>query len=62
MRNFTSTKPLLLFLTLSVLTIIIFSRCGTIAGGSTYKAHVTVLDHPNATIMYNNKSERGSIA
>ncbi len=34
-------------------SVLIFSRCAAIVGGSNYKAHVTVLDHPDATIMYN---------
>jgi len=33
---------------------LLFSGCATMFGGSNYEAHVTVLDHPNATIMYNN--------
>lgn len=32
---------------------IFFSSCATIFGGSRYNAHVTVEDHPNATISYN---------
>jgi hypothetical protein len=51
MRKFETTKYLFFILTFNVL---IFSRCATIVGGSRYIAHVTVLDHPNATIMFNN--------
>ncbi len=34
--------------------MLIFSSCATIIGGSSYDAHVTIADHPNATIFYNN--------
>ncbi|MGL6067897.1 MAG: hypothetical protein ACRC0I_03995, partial [Sediminibacterium sp.] len=44
-KVFTST--LLIFIVLGV------SSCATIFGGSRYYAHVTVEDHPNATITYN---------
>jgi hypothetical protein len=49
-------KNSLINLFVSVLLIFIvlgFSSCATIFGGSKYYAHVTVEDHPNATIKYN---------
>lgn len=36
-------------------TVIIFTSCATIVGGSTYWAKVQIPDHPNAKIEYNGK-------
>lgn len=41
--------------------IICFSNCATIIGGDTYRAHVSVKDHPNAVIKYKGLNKgRGS--
>jgi hypothetical protein len=39
---------------LATLVVLHLSSCATIIGGSNYYAHVTVKDHPNATIEYKN--------
>ena len=49
MKKFETTKILCF-----IIGAFLFSSCATIVGGSRYIAHVTVQDHPNATIMYNN--------
>jgi hypothetical protein len=36
-----------------MLVVFSFTSCATIFGGSKYYAHITVEDHPNATITYN---------
>ncbi|MGZ2369782.1 SHOCT domain-containing protein [Ancylomarina sp. YFZ004] len=44
-------------LSLLFLSSILLSSCGVIIGGSKYYAHVTVEDHPYATIKYDGKTK-----
>ncbi len=40
------------FFFISFLCLFLFSSCGTIFGGAKYYAHVTIDNHPNASITY----------
>lgn len=46
---------LLKIVAIVAITSIFLSSCATIIGGSNYYAHVTVINHPNATIRYKGK-------
>jgi hypothetical protein len=39
---------------IAISTCFFMTSCATIIGGSNYNAHITVKDHPNATITYKN--------